>query len=187
MKRISNILTAAGVMIALLGAAFFTIITVIEKSAQKHADETVTQIYELSPDITGGTKDDRTDTDMPIMQINGEDFIGILEIPALDKKLPLCNDNNSYKLLKYPCRYFGSIYDKALVIGANNVYQSDFIKLLSNGDKIALTDMTGVRFEYTVIQTLTVTDPDSLPTSDLVIFTKDRFGTNYYALLCTVY
>lgn len=84
--------------------------------------------------------------------------IGILEIPALDLKLPVIS-RWSYPALKLaPCRYSGSAYKGDLVIAAHN-YQSHFggLRTLAPGSEVFFTDAVGNRFSYYVAVTEALT------------------------------
>lgn len=84
--------------------------------------------------------------------------IGILEIPALDLKLPVIS-RWSYPALKLaPCRYSGSAYKGNLVIAAHN-YQSHFggLRTLAPGNEVFFTDAVGNRFSYYVAVTEALT------------------------------
>ena len=84
--------------------------------------------------------------------------IGILEIPALDLKLPVIS-RWSYPALKLsPCRYYGSAYKGNLVIAAHN-YQSHFggLRTLTPGSEVFFTDAAGNRFSYYVAVTEALT------------------------------
>ena len=89
--------------------------------------------------------------EMPVSSIDGLDFIGILEIPAIDLKLPVASEWSYANLDTAPCRYAGSAYLDTLVILGHN-YPAHFQKLknLHQGDAIRFTDTDGNLFSYTV-------------------------------------
>ncbi len=91
------------------------------------------------------------DMDMPVRGIDGQKYIGVLEIPAIDVNLPVI-DEWSYSSLKIaPCRYTGSAYLNNMTIAAHN-YNTHFgaLKNLSPKDKVIFTDMDGNIFRYEV-------------------------------------
>ena len=102
------------------------------------ADEQVIPDYQLDPQM-----------EMPVTTIDGVDYIGVLEIPALKLTLPVAGDW-SYALLDLaPCRYAGSAYLDDLVILGHN-YRGFFRDLsqLQPGDAVFFTDTDGNRFSY---------------------------------------
>jgi len=127
--------------------------------------------------------------DMPVMTIDGEDYIGLLEIPALDLKLPVMNEWNYARLKKAPCRYTGTAYQNNFVISAHN-YESHFgrLKELPEGSRVAFTDADGNRFLYEVIliETLMPTDVDEMKSGefDLTLFTCTVGGKQRVTVRC---
>ena len=88
---------------------------------------------------------------MPETLIGGKAYIGTLEIPKLDLRLPVMSDWDYPSLKIAPCRYYGSAYSGDLVISAHN-YESHFglLKQLMPGDTVRFTDVNGNLFAYSV-------------------------------------
>ncbi len=89
--------------------------------------------------------------DMPVLKIDGNLCIGILEIPSQSLILPVISEW-SYSALKLsPCRFSGSAYLDDMIILAHN-YPRHFggLKDLYQGDEIIFTDAAGNVFLYTV-------------------------------------
>ncbi len=91
--------------------------------------------------------------EMPVKSLDGVDYIGILQIPALELELPVVSQWSYPDLKIAPCRYSGSAYQNNLVIAGHN-YASHFgtIKNLEEGDAVIFTDMDGNRFTYRVVE-----------------------------------
>ena len=89
--------------------------------------------------------------EMPQLEADGLDYIGWLEIPALELTLPVLAETTMEQLKTAPCRYAGTAYQDDLVIGAHN-YARHFgsIGELSQGDRVTFTDLAGNLFEYEV-------------------------------------
>lgn len=89
--------------------------------------------------------------DMPVVTIDGSDFVAILSIPALDLEFSIRNEWTKEGGKKSPCRYVGSVYTDDLILCAHN-YTSHFgrLKELQQGDEILLVDMNGVVYTYHV-------------------------------------
>lgn len=129
--------------------------------------------------------------EMPTVIIDGEYYIGYLEIPSLELTLPI-NDGWSYPDLKNtPCRYSGSAYKKDLVICAHN-YSAHFgrLKSLKSGDKIFFTDAKGNVFCYKVevIETLLPTSIEQMTSGewDLSLFTCTQGGSYRVTVRCSL-
>lgn len=120
---------------------------------------------------------------MPTIAVDGHDCIGVLEIPALEKTLPVIAQWDFDVLRDAPCRYDGSAYDGSLIIAAHN-YVAHFGSLssLQGGENVVFTDADGNVFSYVVTEVLTIT-PDAVEelytgTWDLTLFTC-TFGNTY--------
>ena len=88
---------------------------------------------------------------MPVQEIDGEGYIGILQIPDLALELPIIGEWSYPRLRTAPCRYVGSAYTHDLIIAAHN-YASHFggLASLALGSEVIFTDMDGNRFIYAV-------------------------------------
>ncbi len=89
--------------------------------------------------------------DMPEKEIDGQSYIGMIEIPAIEISLPVISEWNYPGLKVAPCRYSGSAYLDNMTIAAHN-YEAHFGKLkkLNTGDEVTFTDMDGNVFRYEV-------------------------------------
>lgn len=117
------------------------------------------------------------------MKIDGNRYIGYIELPTLNLSLPVMSDWSYPKLRIAPCRYFGSVYDNTLVILAHN-YARHFgsINKLSIGDPVQFVDANGNIYSYTVakLETLEKYDVNEMIQSDydLSLFTC-TYGGKY--------
>ena len=123
------------------------------------------------------------------IDLDGEEYIGILDIPKLNLTLPImrtCNDGN---LQKSPCRYSGDASTNNLVIAAHN-YACHFgrLKNLSPEDVIEFTDIHGITTTYQV-ENMQVVDPmagDEITSGEyaLTLFTCTYDGRARYVVQC---
>ena len=127
--------------------------------------------------------------EMPVRSIDGEDYIGMLEIPALDRTLPVISEWSYPRLKIAPCRYAGSAYLGNLTIAAHN-YRSHFrnLKKLSEGDIVRFTDMDGNVFSYevTLLEILQPNEADAMESGDwdLTLFTCTVGGKSRVTVRC---
>lgn len=134
--------------------------------------------YEFFPDVL-----------MPTEEVEGEEYIGILDIPVLELSLPVISEWSYPRLRIAPCRYEGSAYTKDLIIAAHN-YDCHFgtLKSLALGDVLTFTDMAGNCFEYEVaeMEILDGTAVRELEQGewDLTLFTCTLGGTNRVVIRC---
>lgn len=156
-----------------------------EVAAGNESAVVLTQLREaLAEDVqtaaTAAPDPDETQTDasrdMPTLEIDGQAYIGYLELPTLGLTLPVMNDWSYERLRIAPCRYWGSVYDDSLVILAHN-YARHFggIKDLEIGDIVQFIDIDGVIYRYAVAaqETLERGDVAAMTGSDydLTLFT----------------
>ena len=127
--------------------------------------------------------------DMPSEEIDGNLYIGILEIPAISLELPIIADWSYPGLQIAPCRYSGSAYLGNLVIAGHN-YLSHFgyLKTLSLGDEVTFTDTDGNVFRYEVSE-IEILSPYAVTemTSgdwDLTLFTCTVGGQSRVTVRC---
>ena len=128
-------------------------------------------------------------TEMPTVQVDGYDCIGILSIPALGVELPVLTDWSYEKLKKAPCHYYGSYNESDFVIAAHN-YNAHFGRLsqLQPGDLVVFTDVSGVAhyYEAVLVETLPKEATKEMIASgfDLSLYTCTPGGANRVTLRC---
>lgn len=127
--------------------------------------------------------------DMPIVELDGNEYIGTLDIPSLELSLPVMSDWSYPKLKLAPCRYTGSAYLDDLIIAAHN-YPAHFGSLgnLEEGDAVIFTDADGNQFSYTVseIKQLPPTALEEMESGDwdLTLFTCTVGGKARVTVRC---
>lgn len=127
--------------------------------------------------------------ELPVVEIDGYDYIGFLTIPSLELELPVMADWSYPQLKKSPCRYVGSTYTDDLVIMAHN-YNRHFGRIdeLHPGDTVAFTDMDGNTTFYSVVA-LDVLQPTAVEEMqsgeyDLTLFTCTYGGRTRVTVRC---
>lgn len=116
---------------------------------------------EQSPEAEETPLPDPAGREMPTLEIDGQTYIGYLELPTLGLSLPVMSEWSYPKLRVAPCRYWGSVYDDSLVILAHN-YDRHFGRLqeLATGDPVQFIDADGVIYQYTVEKQEILEKPD---------------------------
>jgi sortase A len=131
------------------------------------------------------------DMEMPTAEIDGNLYIGQLDIPALGLSLPIMSSWSDANLKLAPCRYDGSAYQNDLVIAGHN-YKSHFGSLsrLKTGDTISFTDMDGNKFSYQVaeMEQLSPTDVEEMTDGGwpLTLFTCTVSGSYRFTVRCVL-
>lgn len=129
------------------------------------------------------------DMQMPAQKIAGQDYIGILKIPALELELPIISTWSYPNLKEAPCRYTGSVYTNDIVIAGHN-YRSHFAKLeeLDVGEQVVFTDMEGNVFTYAITEReiLNAMEVEAMQEGDwdMSLFTCTMDGTYRVTIRC---
>ena len=135
---------------------------------------------------------DHTETvpaEMPTVQVDGYDCIGILSVPVLELELPVLTEWSYAKLKKAPCHYYGTYYEKDFVIAAHN-YKSHFGRLsqLQAGDIVIFTDAGGTDryYEVVLLETLPKNATKEMIASgfDLSLYTCTPGGASRVTVRC---
>lgn len=155
------------------------------------AREIVGQIESRLPGPREGDPKNYSDAAMPVLQLGGSDFVGILEIPAFGVSLPIGNTWGRSEASRYPCRFQGSAYDSSLILGGiDKKGQLDFCGKLDLGDRIIVTDMTGTEFSYEVIRIdrRKAADSSTLTESEshLTLFARNTTSAGYIIVRCRI-
>ena len=157
--------------------------------AQRQAADYAQTLAQLIPEAQSFLPEERANNTMPVLALEGQDFIGLLELPQYGSVLPVCGQWGRPD--RYPCRFSGSLYDRTLVIGATSQRgQYNFYREISVGDRIWFTDVTGNRCAFTVRDLRYADHADQAALSgreaDLVIFIKNVYALEYIILFCSL-
>lgn len=123
-------------------------------------------------------------TEEPVIEIENNDYIGYISLPALGIELPVMSGWSYDNLKISPCRYKGSAAGGDLIIAAHN-YSSHFGRLdeFQGGEEIIFISADGTVLNYEVIQTENISGKDveamefgSADEWDLTLFTCTLSG-----------
>ena len=142
--------------------------------------------------LSAAVEADKTVPVMATEVIDGNRYIGVLEIPALGISLPV-GENWTEELLQLsPCRYSGSYYTDDLVICGHN-YERHFspIKYIEPEELVYFVTVEGTRYSYYVVQRETV-QPNEIDKMlgkedvpwNLTLFTCNNGGESRCAVRC---
>ena len=129
---------------------------------------------------------------MPTMEIDGYQYIGIIEIPSINRRLPVMEVWDYDRLKISPCRYSGSYFSNDLVICGHN-YERHFspIKGLDIGADVYFITADNVVYHYVVSnrQTVEPTSVDEMINNtdqdwQLSLFTCNTGGQTRCAVRC---
>lgn len=120
--------------------------------------------------------------EMPTQEVDGETYIGYLELPTLGQTLPVMSEWSYGKLKLAPCRYWGSVYDKMVLLAHRYMRHFGRIRELEIGDPVQFVDVEGNIYRYEVVATEILEKPETerMITGDwdLTLFTCTPSGVN---------
>lgn len=188
-NKLTYILIVLGVL--LIAAAIITMaVTMISQNqAAKRASEIADDLYALMPDVKNSAPDGRGNVTMSMIEIEGANYVGVIDVPLYNASLPIYGMWETSKVDRFPCRYMGSMYDGSLIIGgSDHEGQFDFLKLISEGETVYVTDTTGARYHYVVsyieITKDVSTEHLTAEESDLVLFARNSYALDYTMVCC---
>ena len=154
---------------------------------QKQAEARVAALRDVLPAPQNAVVEQRRDNTMAVLEMEGTDFVGLLEIPRFNTALPIAAEWGN--TARYPRRLGGSLYDRTLQIGATaQKGQCDFYRELSVEDTFLFTDMEGNRYTLAVTnlryvkhanQAALTRDPAAL-----TLFIKNPYAFEYLIVSC---
>lgn len=118
-KAFSRLLLLAGAVL-LAAAVGFALLGARQKTArQAELSDSLRDMQALLSEPAAGVTGDRTDGEMPQLELNGRDYIGLLELPERGITLPAAADWDTGLFSFRPARCSGTLYDGSLVIGGS--------------------------------------------------------------------
>ena len=189
MNRRKPFLLILGTCLIVFSLCCVIVVQLQQYNGTKNCQEVVMEMNKLLPDRTSGVPGAYSDSVMPVLEINGADYVALLEIPSQGVVLPVADQWNSMGLSNSPARFSGSAYDKSLVIGGvDHPKQFGFCDEIEHDAVLNITDMTGVQFSYIVsridrskhAQTQWLQNEEY----DLTLFCRSAYSMEYIVVRC---
>ena len=190
-RRRLPILMILGIALIVAGFALFGILKLRMHTSAGKSEQIIDQMEQLLPNPTPGIPGDYSNPTMPVLEIDGTDYVAKLEIPAYGLELPVADQWNNRLFYDTPARFHGSVYDNTLVIGGGDyVHQFAFCSQIDLGVEIHVTDMIGTRYTFSVarIERGKRADWEWLTGSeyDLTLYCRDSYSMEYIAVRCNL-
>ena len=199
-KKAGIIFVTLGVVLILSALLLFLYNGLEDRRAGQQAESLMDEIHSAMTEETDPTTKtteieitEPTETlpaEMPVVMIDGYEYIGYVSIPDLELELPIMAEWDYSRLKIAPCRHFGSSRTDDLVIAAHN-YKTHFGSLskLRSGAEVIFTDMDGIENRYVLVkdpQTLAPDAVDAVQNSgyDLVLYTCTPGGATRVVAFC---
>lgn len=203
MKAKGSVLMSLG-LVLMLAAGALTVYNIQDSERAGVASETVMQTLEeiiepietVPPEVQTQVPEVELpdyvrfpNLEMPVITVDGRDYVGYLSIPALELELPILSQWSNSGARIAPCRYSGSVYlDDMVIAGHNYVKHFHDLSDLKQGDEIIFTDAEGNQFYYTVqsIELLPPTAVEDMVVNDwdLTLFTCTYSKANRVTIRC---
>ena len=195
-RKAGKLLMTIGLL--LIAAAFLLMVYNIweSKKAENMSEEILNQIKDgQDENVSSDDADEKPlyeiypDMEMPVLTIDGVDYIGILTVPSLGLELPVAGNCSYPNLRRSPCRYKGSAYSNDMIIAGHN-YSRHFggLKNLAIGEEISFRDVDGHIFQYQVddIETIPGTAVEDMHAGewDMTLFTCTYGGKSRVTIRC---
>lgn len=195
-RKAGKLLMTIGLL--LIAAAFLLMVYNIweSKKAENMSEEILNQIKDgQDENVSSDDADEKPlyeiypDMEMPVLRIDGVDYIGILTVPSLGLELPVAGNWSYPNLRRSPCRYKGSAYSNDMIIAGHN-YSRHFggLKNLAIGEEISFRDVDGHIFQYQVddIETIPGTAVEDMDAGewDMTLFTCTYGGKSRVTIRC---
>lgn len=108
---------------------------------------------------------------MSVLEIDGQEYIGTVEVPSVGIKMPIISECDEEKLRISPCRYSGSYYTDDLVLSGHNYRGGRHFSPLRNvevGADVRYTTVEGkvIKYKVSAIEDLKPTEVDRMITKD---------------------
>lgn len=188
-KRSFSVVYVVGAILIIASFAMLAALQIRVYIGSDNGRRIVEEIDGLLPEKYSAVPDMLAGQNMPVLEIDGVDYVAIIEIPDYGVMLPVGDKWNGNNQFDYPSRFSGSAYDHTLVIGgADNPHQFAFCDKIDNGTAVTVTDMTGAQFTYSVTKVERSGEADSqwLQSSDcdLTLFCRGAYSMEYVAVRC---
>lgn len=184
-NKVSKYLLSVGTILIIL-SIILLIKNKVEDALAGIASNKILNIIESKTSIN---EEVTNEEEMKTINIDNNDYIGIINLPSLNIKLPVMSETSYHKLTISPCRYYGSVYTNDLIICAHN-YTNHFRNLnkLKQDDIIIFTDTSNKDYIYEVklIEELAPTDITNMIENDfdLTLYTCNYDGSKRITIRC---
>ena len=187
-KKAGIIFVTLGVVLILSALLLFLYNEFEDRRAGQQAESLMDEIHSAMADVT--ESQETLPAEMPVVEIDGYEYIGYLSIPALELELPVMAEWDYSRLKIAPCRHFGSSRTDDLVIAAHN-YKTHFGSLskLESGAEVIFTDMDGIENRYELVRDPETLAPDAVDAVqnsgyDLVLYPCTPGGATRVVAFC---
>ena len=186
LRKILNSLSIVVGLLLLAGAAGL-LIAQADFGLKQTPEHVVSVLNRVIPERRRALPEAHYGNHMPSAEVDGENFVGLLEIEQFGRVLPVASTWNEKDLNRFPAAYAGSIYDRDLILGGSNREgQFDFVDVIEIGTSVHFVDLYGRVFHYEVSMVNHADSSDTILSDgdDLTIFVKSKTTSKYAIIRC---
>ena len=172
----------AGIVLVALAAGLCLSQLYTERVTAEDARLIAEKLYSLIPDIKTGDGELWQGENRAVLEIDGESFVGVLEIPAAGRVLPVSAESDSRQ-----AKIVGTAESSGLVVfGKSHSGQFDFMKTVTETDPVFFTDVLGFRYAFEVCAITVTEDVSAAFEGDgtLVLYARDGHSSRYTVVSC---
>lgn len=152
--------------------------------------KTNTKVLDILNDIFENNKLENLNefkNDLPKLQIEGTDYVGIINIPKYNLLLPIESKcNNSIINIQSTCKYSSN---SLIILGTNLKDSFPLFKSYNVEDSLSFTNMLGETYQYEIKKIKRIKNLKNISqyNEDLIIVIKNYYDMEYILFICNSY
>ena len=181
------LLLIIGALLILATIAYFAYNAIKASQIRKNNEVLLDKLNTLIPDPHPGVIEEGRDTMMPVLSVEGVDYIGIITIPAYEIEIPVASKWDEEKNKGILTKYYGSLSAHSLILGADNALGLfGFSGQITKDDNVFFTDTKGTVYTYSVddVRRVKKITLDDISYDGLTIFIRSRSSSDYVVVYC---
>ncbi|MBP5270905.1 MAG: hypothetical protein ILO42_08110 [Clostridia bacterium] len=181
------IILLVGALMIAAAVTYFAIDAARANKTKKNNEILLDRLNTLIPEPHPGFVEEGRDTIMPVLNVDGVDYIGILTVPAYKAEIPVASVWDDERNKGVFTRYFGTLPAHNLILGADNALGLfGFSGEITKDDSVFFTDTEGIVYSYKVEDVVHVNriSKEEMTYTGLTIFIRSRTSSDYVIVYC---
>ena len=184
-RRLSLVFSVVGIVLVVAALAVLSYNLLTSGQTGLDAADVLSRVERQMPEERSVYAGQAQGGRMPMVQVDGNSYVGVLEFPRFDVRLPVLAAYTDDAAALAPGVYAGSVYGRTCVIaGSNAAAIFGDLTRFSTGDEVVFTDVNGQEFHYRVATFETFSNGEvadiATPSDDwdLTLFSSSFSGQN---------
>lgn len=186
MNKKAKILFIIGIIFIILAGALAVYFTNEEQKSSYNSKKMFEKLVKVVSKDNDEIK--TSENGFEYIVIDNIEYIGYIEIPTLNLKLPITNGYTYSSLKKSPALYYGTISNNLVICGHSYKSHFGYLSELQTNDKVIFTDVRGNKYSYKVelIEELKPYEIEKMIESefDLTLYTCTKDSMNRVTVRC---